>query len=172
MAVPINKKRIILLFIFVMASAHLLVDHFTNVEINSDLIFYFLVFAATSSLGVMTCLYLFGGISNRVALLIIVSVFAGCFMSAASSWQSSWKTQTLIYRNLKHPKQTIEFRMRITRSPYRYERQIVIRRRIMPNMDYIIAIDTAALDKSKWVYVNERKNEMGIPSDYVDLPFN
>jgi len=100
----------------------------------------------------------------------LFSSLSVCFLFAFLTWNGDWKTQTVIYRNIFHPSQTIEFRMRGDRFAFGYKKQIVERKKILPFIDLIKDVDTAKIDSAEWQLTNERINELKIPGDYVDLP--
>jgi hypothetical protein len=93
-------------------------------------------------------------------------VFSVCLGVAVLTWANTWKTQSILYRNKQHPRQTIEYRMR-SKYGYGFEKQIVRRKKILPLIDDIDVADTTVIDKSKWIRVDEIINEMGFPGEYV-----
>jgi hypothetical protein len=73
---------------------------------------------------------------------------------------SPYKTPKIIYRNKKNTNITIEFQMQDS-GALGYNRRIVkVTKGIIFNSTE--KIDTAQIDKTKWILVNEYVNEMGI----------
>jgi hypothetical protein len=165
-----KKERIAFLATFILTAGLVLLDRLTTLEINRYYIFFIILFIAIGSLLLMVCQYLFGELSNKFIAFLMAIVFAACFGMAVLSWRSDWKTQTIIYRSLTNPKETIEYRMRGSNPGYVFDKQVVRKRRLFPFFDDITAVDTSKVDLSKWAKVDERVNEMEFPGEYVDLP--
>lgn len=168
----VKKERIAFMSTFIVTAGIVLLDLLTAVDINSNALLFILIYIAICALLLMICQYLFGELSQRFIWLLFAVIFCVCFGMALLTWRNDWKTQTIIYRNAMHSNETIEYRMRVNHSGYLYDRQIVYRRKIMPYMDYIMGADTAGMDQSKWVRVDEKVNEMELPGEYVDLPIS
>ncbi|WP_284653242.1 hypothetical protein [Flavobacterium terrisoli] len=167
----IKKERVVYISVLIIILALLLIERLTAVEINNNIILFLIVFTTIGTLSLIVSQYLFGELSRKYVILLFLIVFSVCLAVAVLTWADNWKTQSILYRNTKHPQQTIEYRMR-SKHGYGFEKQIVRRKRILPYLDNIIVVDTTAIDKSKWIRVNEMVNEMGIPGDYVNLPDN
>lgn len=166
----VKKERIAFMATFIVSAGLVLLDRLTALEINRNFVFFILLFLAIASLLLMVCQYLFGELSKKFIGLLFALVFSACFGMALLSWRSDWKTQTILYRNLSDPRETIEYRMRGNHAGFVFDKQIVRRKRLMPFIDRITAADTAKIDALKWAKVNEKVNEMGFPGEYVDLP--
>ena len=165
-----KKERVAFLATFIVAAGLILLDRLTTIEITRYYIFFILLFLAIGSVLLMICEYLFGELSKRFIALPMAIVFTACFGMAVLSWRSDWKTQTVIYRNLSNPRETIEYRMRGGQPGYVFDKQIVRKRKLIPFIDDITAVDTSKVEPSKWTKVNEKVNEMGFPGEYIDLP--
>jgi len=162
----VKKERIVFISVLIVTSALLLVERLTSIEINNNFILFFLVFTVLGNLSLIISQYLFDKLSKKYVVFLLLTVFSACFAIAVLTWADNWKTQAIFYRNAKHTRQTIEYRMR-SKYGYGFEKQIVRKKRILPFIDDIIIADTAKIDKSKWIRVNEIVNEMGFPGDYI-----
>jgi hypothetical protein len=162
----VKKERIVFISVLIATSTLLLIERLTSIEINSNTILFFLVFTVIGNLALIISQYLFDTLSKKYVISLLIIVFTVCLGVAVLTWTNIWKTQSILYRNIKHPKQTIEYRMR-SKYGFGYEKQIVRRKKVLPYINDIIVADTATIDKSKWIRVDEIVNEMGFPGDYV-----
>jgi hypothetical protein len=157
-------------FLFVVAALLLLLDRYTSLSINNTIAHFILFYIAVSAVPIIIVAYVFGFKNITAILIVLFSSLSICFLFAFLTWGGDWKTQTVIYRNIFHPSQTIEFRMRGDRFAFGYKKQIVERKKILPFIDIIKDVDTSKVDPAEWQLTNERINELKIPGDYVDLP--
>lgn len=171
MLTVVKKERIVFISVLILTSTILLIERLTTIEINNNVVLFFLVFTVLGNLSLIISQYLFVRLSKKYVVLLLLIVFSVCLAMAVLTWTNTWKTQVIFYRNSKHPQQTIEYRMR-SKYGYAYEKQIVRKKKLLPFMDDIIAVDTNTIDKSKWIRVNENINEMMFPGEYVTLPDN
>jgi hypothetical protein len=162
----VKKERIVFISVLVVTSVLLLIERLTSIEINNNIVLFFLVFTVLGNLSLIISQYLFGELSKKYVVLLLSIVFLICLAMAILTWTNNWKTQAILYRNTKHPRQTIEYRMR-SKYGFGFEKQIVRKKRIFPYIDDIVIADTTLIDKSKWIRVNEIVNEMGFPGEYT-----
>lgn len=160
----------IVLFLFAIAVPVLLLDRFTELSINNTVVLFILFYIAVTALPLAFVLYRFGVTVADTTLIVMVSTFSLCFVIAFLTWNSDWKTQTILYRNRNNQNQTIEFRMRADRFGFGYHRQIVSKQSIFPFIELVEEIDIAAIDTTVWQRTNERVNELHIPGEYIELP--
>lgn len=166
----IRKERIVCISVLAGSSALLLIERATPVEINNNFLLFFLVFAQLGSVSIMVSHYLFGELPPKYLLLLLLIVWAICTALAVLTWSNNWKTQIILYRNPECAAETIEYRMRDCKFGYGFEKQIVQRKRLLPFINEVKSADTATIDLSKWIRVNENVNEMKFPGEYVQLP--
>lgn len=162
----VKKERLVFISVLIVTSSLLVIERLTSIEINNNLILFFLVFTVIGNLSLIISQYLFGELSKKYIALLLLIVFAVCLGVAVLTWTNNWKTQAILYRNSKHPRQTIEYRMR-SKYGYGFEKQLIRKKRILPYINDIAIADTSTIDKSKWIRVNEIVNEMGFPGEYV-----
>ena len=156
--------------LFLVSLLLLLLDRYTSLCINNTIAHFILFYIAVSALPIIIVVYVFGFKNITAILIVLFSSLSICFLFAFLNWGGDWKTQTVIYRNIFHPSQTIEFRMRGDRFAFGYKKQIVKRKKILPFIDIIENVDTSNINTAEWQLTNERINELKIPGDYVDLP--
>lgn len=164
------RKSLALLCVFLVSSALLFLDANTALYINNTVVHFVIFFIAVAALPVLIAGYFFGLRSSSVILVILFSALCVSFLTAFLSWNGDWKTQTIIYRNLEKPAQTIEYQMRGDRFSFGYKRQIVQREKVLPFLDLVTPADTSKIDLSKWRHINLVVNEMKIPGEYADTP--
>lgn len=160
----------IALFLFAIAAPLLLLDRYTALSINNTVVLFILFYIAVTALPVAVVFYKFWNKSLDATLIIMLSTFSLCFVIAFLTWNSDWKTQTILYRNRNNQNQTIEFRMRADRFGFGYHRQIVSKQSIFPFIELVKEIDIAAIDTTVWQRTNERVNELHIPGEYIEVP--
>jgi hypothetical protein len=162
----VKKERLVFISVLIVTSSLLVIERLTSIEINNNLMLFFLVFTVIGNLSLIISQYLFGELSKKYIVLLLLIVFSVCLGVAVLTWTNNWKTQAILYRNSKHPRQTIEYRMR-SKYGYGFEKQLIRKKRILPYINDIAIADTSTIDKSKWIRVNEIVNEMGFPGEYV-----
>lgn len=171
MLTVVKKERIVFISVLIITSTVLLIERLTTIEINNNVVLFFLVFTVLGNLSLIISQYLFDKLSKKYVVFLLLIVFSICLAMAVLTWTNTWKTQVILYRNSKHPQQTIEYRMR-SKYGYAYEKQIVLKKKLLPYMDDISVVDTNTIDRSKWIRVNENVNEMMFPGEYIILPEN
>lgn len=166
----VKKERIVFILVLAVTLGLLLIERLTSIEINSNVCLFFLVFTVIGNLSLIISQYLFGTLPGKYVAVLLTIVFAVCFAMAVLTWTNNWKTQVILYRNARNTGETIEYRMRGNKFGFGFEKQIVQRKKMLPCLDDIKVADTSAIDKSKWIKVNETVNEMKFPGDYIHLP--
>ncbi len=166
----VKKERIAFILTFCVTAGIALLDRFTDLHVNNNVVLFIVHYIALCTLFLMISQYLFGELSKKIILLLFALLFSTCFGMAMLTWKSNWKTQTVIYRHVKCNNETIEYQMRSSHQGCFYDRQIVHRKRIIPYLDYIRRIDTSKINRSKWIKVDEKRNEMEFPGEYIDAP--
>lgn len=154
----------------VIAVSLLLLDRYTPVYINNTIVHFLVFYIAVTALAIAALVFVFRIKSARSILVVMFLTLSVCFAVAFLTWGGDWKTQTVIYRDVKDRNRTIEFRIRGDRFAFGYKEQIVIRKKILPFADIINAVDTSRVDISQWKRVDQRLNEMKIPEENIDLP--
>lgn len=164
------RKSLTLLTVFLICAVLLFLDANTALYINNTIVHFVIFFVAVASPPILIAAYFLNLKSGNVILTILFSALCISFLTAFLSWNGDWKTQTIIYRHLENPTQTIEYQMRGNRFSFGYQRQIVQREKVLPFVDLITPADTSKINKSQWRYLNLVINEMKIPGEYVDTP--
>ncbi|WP_298223832.1 hypothetical protein [Flavobacterium sp.] len=157
------------ILLFAVTSLLLLLDYFTKLSINNIIIYFVLFYAAVTILPVIIAVDAFGFKSAGALQVICFSTFVICSLIAFFTWENDWKTQNIIYRSKENPAITIEYRMRMKRFAFGYQKQTVKKEMILPFIDLITETDTSKVDHSQWIWVDEKVNELDIPGDYEDL---
>ncbi|UPT71126.1 MAG: hypothetical protein M0D53_01540 [Flavobacterium sp. JAD_PAG50586_2] len=127
----VKKERLVFISVLIATSSLLVIERLTSIEINNNLILFFLVFTVIGNLSLIISQYLFGELSKKYIILLLLIVFSVCLGVAVLTWTNNWKTQAILYRNSKHPRQTIEYRMR-SKYGYGFEKQLIRKKEYCP----------------------------------------
>lgn len=151
--------------IFIASVTILLLNRYTPLYINNDVVHFILLLAAIYTLLLLTG-HVVNRLKSRVSALIAFAVVAViCFLKAFLTWGGEWKTQTILYRSRDNSRITVEYQMRGDRFSFGYKKRVVERLRVLPAIDWISTIDTLEIDPTQWRRTNERINALGL-KDY------
>ncbi|WP_224994341.1 hypothetical protein [Cesiribacter sp. SM1] len=147
--------------LLIISLALLLLDRITDLEINSIIVYFFILFIALG-----TGRLIIGGssfkidIKKAVGFALIITTLAYIVRSFIV-WGGNWKTQTVVYQNLHLPNRTVEFQMQDI-GARGYNRRTVDRIKLFPFIDWIRDIDDANIDTGTWKKVDIDINEIGL----------
>jgi hypothetical protein len=158
--------------LFALTAPVLILEFFTPLAISNCMIHFAVFYIAVTALPVAFMAYAFVGKSKNVLAVVLFSTLAISTIVAFFTWDADWKTQTIIYRNRANTNLTIEFRMRSNRFSSGYQKQIVKREKVLPFIDCITKVDTAAINPAEWKKTNQIVNALQLPGEYIDLPNN
>lgn len=167
---PSNGKSISMLLVFLIASLLLFLDANTSLYINNVIVHFIIFFLAVALFPILIAYHFFGLGDRNTVLIILLSALCVSFLTAFLTWNGDWKTQTILYRNLENPSQTIEYQMRGDRFSFGYKRQIVEREKVLPYLDLVSIADTSKINLQQWRRTNLNVNEMKITGDYIYAP--
>ena len=158
-------KHILIYILFILSAVLVVLNRYTSLYINSSILHFIVLFTAASSF-VIIIGHLFGKLRTIKSIVITFLIIGGITLGKAFfTWEGDWKTQTVIYKNIENGNQTIEFQLKASRFAFGYRERIIERLKIVPLIDWTTAVDTTALNKSKWKRVNIRINELNLPME-------
>jgi hypothetical protein len=158
-------KQFTLYATFALAAEVVLLNRYTPFHINNSIVHFIFLFVAATAF-VIIIGRLFKKLETKYSIIITVAVVGIlCFTKAFLTWGGDWQTQTILYRNIKSPNQTINFQMRGDRFAFGYKKRIVDIQFLAPFMEWTSDVDTLYIDKSKWKKVNLELNELRLPDE-------
>lgn len=155
-----KKSNPALYIIFIISTAVIILNRYTALYINDYRVHFFFLFFTVSSLVLIVGQFL-KKLNNTISI-VLTFIITGilCAMTAFLTWGGDWKTQTILYQNIKNKKQTVNFQLRADRFAFGYKKRIVAVEHLAPFMDWTTDIDTIDLDRSKWKKTDIELNEM------------
>lgn len=156
-------KTIAIYILFLITTALILLNRYTALYINNSIVHFIILYTA-----VLTFVFIIGSFwgklknsKSRFITAFIVAIL--CFINSFLTWGGDWKTQNVLYQNIKNPDKTIEFQMRGDRFSFGYKKRIVNRLKLFPAFDWTTDIDTAEINNKEWKKINKYLNEMEFP---------
>lgn len=160
-----KKSNLSIYLIFVFTATIVLLNRYTDFHINDYRVHFFFDFFAASSF-IIIIGHLFKKLkTNWSILLTFIVVGILFFLKAFFTWGGDWKTQTVLYRNIKDKNKTINFQMRADQFSFGYKKRIVEIYSLVPFIEWTTDTDTLTIDKSKWEKLDLQLNEMQLPKE-------
>lgn len=158
-------KPIILWLVFLITSALLFLNRYTDLYINDSTIHFILLLIASVTFALIAG-HVLGKLETvKSKLIAIVIVGALCFIHAFLTWGGDWKTQTILYRDKVNDNKTIEFQLRGDRFSFGYKKRVINRLKLFPGIDWTTNVDTAKINHEQWKKINLYVNEMKFTSN-------
>jgi hypothetical protein len=147
-------------------TAAVLITWFTNLEFNERWLKMLSTFIFTGGIPFVFILNTSKGRTRKALLLILSAVLLAATavlvrISEVIHFGTGFKTQTVLYRMKSNPERRIEFQMEDV-GALGYNRRTV---EITPCFYFFSSwreVDENAVDTTKWRYVNEAVNEIGL----------
>ncbi|MBF4492071.1 hypothetical protein IRZ83_05390 [Flavobacterium sp. JLP] len=146
--------------IFVISISIILLNRYTQFNINDYRVHFFFLFFATSSLVIIIGQFFKKLQTNWSIISVAIIIGILCVLKAFFTWGGDWKTQTVLYSNIDNPAKTINYQLRGDRFAFGYKKRVVSIYRLAPFIEWTTDIDTLHLDKTKWKKLNLKLNEM------------
>ncbi len=143
-------KHIAIYILFALSAALILLNRFTDLYLSDYRLHYLMLFIASA-----TFVIIVGHIFNKlktVKSILTVFVVMGvlCFLKGFFTWGGDWKTETVVYRNLKNDNKTIDIQLRGDRFAFGYKKRIVEIYKLAPGILWTSDVDTLTLDPLEW----------------------
>lgn len=96
---------------------------------------------------------------KKLTLVLLPVVLITVLFADSYKWSGSFKTQTVLYRQISNPVNRIDFQMADI-GAFGYKRRIVKIIKLAPLIQRVTPMDTTSIDTAAWVRVNEEVNEL------------
>lgn len=153
-------KQKLFITIFIISTGLILINRFSNLSINSPLIYWLLIFTTYSTFVLLLNKILKEKYRKTTKVLIII-IGILCLGLYRVTYLSFWGTQSIEYINIADENKTIEFQMRDL-GGLGFKRRIIEKRKILPKINWVKEIDTTKMNKTAWKRVEIELNEMNI----------
>ncbi|MDQ8012727.1 MAG: hypothetical protein REI96_09790 [Flavobacterium nitrogenifigens] len=152
-------NKIIIYSAFIISTSILLLDKYSEIDINNPKLYYSLLIISTSFF--ISILNIFSNkkyqkIKTIVTIINIIVIFA-----LYHTFSNFWKTQTIEYQNIENTNKTIDFEMKDI-GALGYNRRLIEKTKILPGIDLVKEIDTNKIDLKKWKKVVIDVNELNL----------
>ncbi|MCF6142065.1 hypothetical protein L1S34_12275 [Flavobacterium sp. K77] len=146
--------------LFLISVSLILLNRFSDLSINSPLIYWLMIFVLYS-----TFFLLLNGILKekyrKATKILIIIIGVICIGLYRITYLSFWGTQTIEYVNISDENKSIEFQMRDL-GALGFKTRIIEKTKILPNINWIKEIDTSKINKTEWKKVEIERNEMNL----------
>ena len=153
------KKFLSFLF-FIVVNILVLLDVFTEIEINNSVLLACLTVIVITT-GFLLLKQILIKWINKIVINLCIVLSGVLLISKICVWSQDWKTQTIIYQNLKQSNRTIEFQM-LDNGANGFRKRTVDRIRLLPFLDWIKKARTNENYDLTWKKVDIDTNELNL----------